>query len=149
MWYCYTCACACLHNVLTHTLYEYTCTRCFTCMHLIVSCVLTCTHLIVSCGSFLTDLLTHSLGEVPQTLIVLLLSRLPGRVWLSTPATLCTVYIELKRTSSLTCGKGGGVVRCSRMGGRRDYSWLGGGWGWSAWLQLRLARLTAREKLHV
>ena len=33
------------------------------------------------------------------------------------------------------------------MGGRRDYGWLGGGWGWSAWLQLRLARLTAREKL--
>lgn len=115
-----------------------------------VHCILhvyTCMHLIVSCGSFLTDLLTHSLREVPQTFIVLFLSRLPGRVRLSTSATLCTVYIEIKRTSSLTCGKGGRVVRCSRMGGRRDYSWLGGGGGWSAGLQLRLAGLTAREKL--
>ena len=60
-------------------------------------------HLIVGSGSFLSDLFTDSLWEVPQSLVVLLLSWLPRGVGLCTSATLSTVCIEIKRASSLSC----------------------------------------------
>ena len=61
-----------------------------------------CVYLIVGGGSFLSDLFTDPLWEVPQSFVVLLLSRLPWGVGLCTSATLSTVRIEIKRASSLS-----------------------------------------------
>lgn len=88
------------------------------------------TYLIVSGRSLLPDFLAHSLGEVPQALIVLLVARLPRRVRSSSPTL--RVIIKVKRSDSFLPGppshgatagggrgrrvRGGGVGGCGQLG---------------------------------